>query len=251
MNKKYYRKRELLEKGFTERMIKKLLPPPRVVNRSLSRGRTKLNKWNKSTVEEVMKSTAFHEALEKSRIRKEISKKGALTRRQNDEKRLNNFLDSIRIDNRLSINEIIGILEKNCFVHNNSDDNPYHCFNYERYFNYEENYNCFSFDKENESELYFFTHISILDVEFDYPYSDLILNKCIVNYIYFNLVYYDKDSFNYGYATNKVDWFIKKEATIYSLISNVYPELKKEAEILKNYKIQKIKFDNENRNIYY
>ena len=89
MNKKYYRKRELLEKGFTERMIKKLLPPPRVVNRSLSRGRTKLNKWNKSTVEEVMKSTAFHEALEKSRIRKEISKKGALTRRQNDEKRLN------------------------------------------------------------------------------------------------------------------------------------------------------------------
>ena len=239
MSDEYYNQSQLLKKGFSKAMIRKLLPEPKLQKHTYYRSSPPIKKWDKSVVEKVMKTDEFKYELEKSLQRKEVSKKGASTRRNKDEKALRDFLKTIKLKKVLSIDEVNDILDESVFD-NNID------YEYGYPYGYDDFYNKYSNDYY-DAEKYFYSIKDVTDYSFPRPYKNLEINECVINYIYNYLIEYDDSLFDIEYRTNRLDWQIKKEETTYNLIASTYPSLANECNQLLSFLIDKITEEHNNR----
>ena len=239
MSKEYYNQSQLLKKGFSKAMIRKLLPEPKLQKHAFYKSSPPIKKWKKTVVDCVMKTDEYKEELEKFKQRQEVSKKGAATRRSKDEKALRDFLQTIKFKKVLSIEEVNSILDE--LVFDDSCDYTYGIpyGSYDFFNEYSNDY--------YDAEKYFYSTKDVTKYTFPHPNKNSEINECVINYIYNYLIEYDDSLFDIEYRTNRLDWQIKKEETTYNLIARTYPSLAKECNQLLYFLINKITEEHNNR----
>ncbi|WP_407723325.1 hypothetical protein [Ruminococcus sp. JL13D9] len=242
MSEEYYNQSQLLKKGFSKAMIRKLLPKPKLQKHTYYQSSPPIKKWEKTVVDSVMETVEYKEELEKSKQRKEVSKKGAATRRNRDEKELQDFLKTFRLKRVLSIEELNSILDESVF-----DDSLDYTYgipygSYDFFNEYSNNY--------YDSEKYFYSMKDVTKYTFPHPNKNSEINECVINYIYNYLIEYDDSLFDIEYRTNRLDWQIKKEETTYNLIASTYPSLANECNQLLSFLIDKITEEHDNRYVW-
>lgn len=231
--KDYYTKKELLKKGFTEKLIKEHLPVPqkRVIATGVRRY-TQL-RWNRTDVDTIMESKEFQEKMAATESAKESANKAVSTRRKNDADNLKAFLDTISIICTTPIDEIKRIIDEECVVE--GDFTSLDVFDYNQ------------FEKYRDAELYFFAFEDLCEkniCNFSGEYSQM----SIVNFVYNHRIKYDSNLFKPAHTTNYIAWFTEKEMCIYNLIAKHYPELKDVCAELLSFKTKLLTEDYENRN---
>lgn len=91
--------------GFTDKLIKELLPAPELVNNPHHVSGAKMKLWKLSDVEAAMQSSAFQDALDKREKRRKSAEKGVATKKANLEADADKFLGRIRIQ-RIDMNQL-------------------------------------------------------------------------------------------------------------------------------------------------
>lgn len=91
--------------GFTDKLIRELLPAPELVNNPHHISGAKMKLWKLSDVEAAMRSPAFQDALDKKEKRRKSAEKGVATKRANLEADTVRFLGCIHIQ-RIDMNQL-------------------------------------------------------------------------------------------------------------------------------------------------
>lgn len=83
--------------GFTDKLIKQLLPKPKLVINPYYKCAPKMKLWKMSEVEEAMKNPAFQESLKKREKRKAAAEKAVATKKAKLKDEMDKFIESIQI----------------------------------------------------------------------------------------------------------------------------------------------------------
>lgn len=182
------------EYGWTKSLINKFLPEPILRKNPHYRSAAPMKVWDEETVKQVMKTSNFQNAMEKTSKRKIAANKAIATKRDNMFNHTEQFINSITIT-VLPENEL-----KKRTLHAKQ------CW-----------YDCHSYGKD-----YF---------EKDaYTADDDTINRWIVNYIRHNLVAYDHFLDGIKGKVGSMDAYPEVKIAILKKIAIAYPQYKEECD---------------------
>ena len=90
-------KTEVKSMGFTEKLIKELLPEPQLATNPVYKSAAKMKLWKGSDVEDAMKSPVFQKSLEKRKKYQAAAKKAVATKVSKLKAETDEFLESVNI----------------------------------------------------------------------------------------------------------------------------------------------------------
>ena len=174
--------------GFTDKLIRELLPEPElVVNPHYSSG-PKMKLWDVNVVESAMKTEIFMAEMERRNKRRESAKKAVQTKTSKLKLQVNEFVKSVRIS-RIPLERLrlAAIVDKQKW--------------------YDSNGICDKFAEDAD---------------------DATVKRWMVNYIRHNMVEYDREIYDMKGKTGKSLLYFELHNGVLHKISEVYPELEDE-----------------------
>lgn len=84
--------------GFTDKLIRELLPEPKLVTNPYYKSAAEMKLWRISDVEEAMKNPIFQESLKKREKHKASAEKAVATKKAKLKEKTDRFLESIHIE---------------------------------------------------------------------------------------------------------------------------------------------------------
>lgn len=174
--------------GFTDKLIRELLPEPELVVNPHYRSGPKMKLWDVNVVESAMKTEIFAVEMEKRNKRKESAKKAVQTKTSRLQLQVDEFIKSVRIS-RVSIEKLrfAAIRDKQRWYDSNG----------------------------------------IYDKFAEYA-DDATVKRWMVNYIRHNMVEYDQEIDDMKGKTGKSLLYFELHNGVLHKISEVYPELEDE-----------------------
>lgn len=174
--------------GFTDKLIRELLPEPELVINPHYRSGPKMKLWDVTVVESAMKTEAFLAAMEKRNDRRESAKKAVRTKTSKLQLQVDEFIESVRIP-RIPLDSLrlAAILDK------------------QKWYDFNGIYDKFAEDAD-----------------------DATVKRWMVNYIRHNMVEYDHEIDDMKGKTGKSSLYFELHNGVLHRISEVYPELEDE-----------------------
>lgn len=187
------------EMGFSDRLIKELLPEPQLVTNPRYMYAAKMKLWNINDVKKAMENQAFKDYQKKREKRKLAAKKSVETKIAKLENETDLFIESLEIEH-LELDKIrdLTIEAKQRWYDNHCKD----CFTEPRS----------AYDADEET-----------------------VTRWMVNYIRHNMTRYDAQLYNMKGKTGKQEIYFKLHDLILDKIAESYPELKEECGYQKLY----------------
>lgn len=189
--------------GFTDKLIKELLPEPRLVPNPHYKSAPEMQLWKRSDVENAMKNPAFQGAPEKKEARREAAKKAADTKRANLKAEIDKFIESINIE-RMDY----GALREAAIKDKQDRYNYYDC-------------KCLS---EYHRDAY--------------GADEDTIKRWMVNYVRHKKTDYDEQLYDMKGRTGKNELYYELRNLILDRIAEVYPELAQECASQKKYAVE-------------
>lgn len=174
--------------GFTDKLIRELLPEPELAVNPHYRSGPKMKLWDASIVESAMKTETFVKEMEKRNKRKESAKKAVQTKTSKLQLQVDEFIKSVRIS-RIPVEKIRMAAIR---------------------------------DKQRWYDLN-----GIYDKFAEYA-DDATVKRWMVNYIRHNMVEYDQEIDDMKGKTGKSLLYFELHNGVLHKISEVYPELEDE-----------------------
>lgn len=180
--------------GFTDKLIKQLLPEPELADNPRYKCAPKMKLWKLSDVEDAMKNQAFQESLKKREKRKAAAEKAVATKKAKLKDEMDKFIESIQIEykNIQTIRQETLKAKQDWY-----DDNSI------RYDNVPKN---------------------------AYDADEYTVIRWMVNYIRHKMTRYDEHLYYMKGRVGKNDMYLEIHNLILDKIAKVYPELAQECE---------------------
>nr|DAO34978.1 MAG TPA: DNA repair protein RAD14/DNA Complex excision repair DNA damage [Caudoviricetes sp.] len=174
--------------GFTDKLIRELLPEPELVTNPHYRSGPKMKLWDASVVESAMKTEIFVAEMEKRNKRREAAKKAVQTKTSKLQLQVDEFIKSVKIS-RIPLERLRSAAIR---------------------------------DKQKWYDLN-----GIYD-KFAEDADDSTVKRWMVNYIRHNMVEYDQEIDDMKGKTGKSLLYFELHNGVLHRISEVYPELEDE-----------------------
>lgn len=174
--------------GFTDKLIRELLPEPELVINPHYRSGPKMKLWDESVVESAMKTEIFVSEMEKRNKRREAAKKSVQTKTNKLQLQVDEFIKSVKIS-RIPLERLrlAAIQDK------------------QKWYDLNGIYDKFAEDAD-----------------------DATVKRWMVNYIRHNMVEYDQEIDDMKGKTGKSLLYFELHNGVLHKISEVYPELEDE-----------------------
>lgn len=188
---------DLLSIGWTKSLIDKYLPAPVLKENPIYRSAKPMKLWSKEIVDSIMDSESFKSDMEKSKKRKESSRKAAATKRDNLKQKAEAFAKSINIkilDDEELVQKSISNAYRNYLLHNEFGEKTFKSFS--------------SADQDT-------------------------IDRWVVNYIRHKLTKYDKKTPYFEGKTGKDEAYILFQNILMDRIAEAYPKYREECECQK------------------
>lgn len=183
------------EMGFTDKLIKELLPEPKLVTNPYYKSAAKMKLWKLSDVEKAMENPIFQESLKKREKHKAAAEKAVATKKAKLQAETDKFIESIKIKH-MDIKEIrASALEaQQCW--------------YDYKYNTRRNF----------------------DFQYAYDADEDTITRWMVNYIRHEMTSYDEQLYSMKGRTGIHDMYPEIRNVILDKIAVIYPELAQECE---------------------
>lgn len=174
--------------GFTDKLIRELLPEPELVVNPHYRSGPKMKLWDATVVESAMKTEIFMAEMEKRKKRCASAKKAVQTKTSKLQLQVDEFVKSVRIS-RIPLEKLrlAAIRDK------------------QKWYDFNGIYDKFAEDAD-----------------------DATVKRWMVNYIRHNMVEYDREIYDMKGKTGKSLLYFELHNGVLRRISEVYPELEDE-----------------------